>query len=122
MSTVPAATATGAPKGVTRVRGVVLMVIGTLLCLGMLFGVVSLAPTFLHPGQQVGGTTFTGTPGQGMLGLALMLWISVTGGCAAAAGLQLFKRGAIGRILKPVLIVMFVGLFLFVFAARGAFS
>jgi hypothetical protein len=76
-----------------RTRGTIVLVIGALLAVGMVMLVVNLAPTLLHPGVEVDGTRFTGTPEQGRMVLALLGWVGLLGVAFAGIGVHQMRTG-----------------------------
>ena len=88
---------------VTRVRGGLLLVIGSLLAIGMAVLVVNLLPTMLNPGTQVGGTTFNGSIELGRTAVAVLSWVGLLGLGFAVGGVFLLRRG---RFPKGFAIVM----------------
>ena len=82
---------------VTRVRGGVLIVIGTLLAIGMAMLVFNLLPTALNPGAQVDGTTFSGSAELGQTMIAVLAWLALLGLSFATGGVYLLRRGRFPR-------------------------
>ena len=76
-----------------RTLGTIVLVLGALLAVGMVMLLVNLVPTLLHPGVEVDGTRFTGTPEQGRMVLALLAWVGLLGVAFAGIGAHQMRTG-----------------------------
>jgi hypothetical protein len=103
------------PSRTTRVRGALLVVIGSLLALGLLALLIDQAPTLLNPGKTIDNTTFTGTAFQGWVALGLFAWGALLGVVFASGGVQLWRQGRyhpwFARILVAMALITFLGLY-----------
>jgi hypothetical protein len=87
----------------TRVRGVVVMVIGAGLALGMAYALLSETRGFLNLGVSVGGSTFKGTAQMGYIAIAIMALLAFTGSMFFVGGLQLYRLGRFSKWVGGVL-------------------
>jgi len=90
----------------TKVRGIVLMVLGSGLAVGCGAVLVTTLPLLLNAGKVVDGTTFTGTAKQGLVAAALLAWTALLGLVFAAGGVQLFRNGRYFRRFGIVAAIM----------------
>lgn len=81
----------------TRVRGGLLMVLGTLLAIGMAVLLFNLLPTMLNPGVPVAGTTFSGSVALGQTVIAVLSWVALLGLSFAVGGVFLLRQGRYPR-------------------------
>ncbi|MEO8160861.1 MAG: hypothetical protein ABI588_05525 [Arenimonas sp.] len=111
----------GAPmqsKRWVRRFGGVLVVLGALLSIGMLVLALNMMPMLLHPGQQVGNSRFTGSPGMALMILGILGAVAVFGVTALGYGIYQLVSGR--RALLPARIMMVIAgaLYLLAIAMR----
>ena len=82
---------------ITRVRGALLIVVGSLLAIGMAVVVFNLLPTVLNPGTPVDGTTFRGSVEVGRTVVVLLSWVALLGAGFAMGGVFLLRQGRFPR-------------------------
>ncbi len=86
----------------TRVLGAVLILIGAALAITMGWGTWQNAPTFLHPGELIGGARFSGTREQGQFALALFSGVAVAGLAFVGIGAHQIATGRRDR--RPLIL------------------
>ena len=89
----PAAAAAAGPTTTSRVRGAVLMVLGTALAVGLSVALFNVAPMLLHPGQAFDNSRFTGSAFEAWLVLGVLAWVALLGVVFAIGGVQLWRQG-----------------------------
>ena len=92
-------------KGST-VRGWLLVFIGLFLVLMMGGITLSVAPTMLNPGSEVGGTSFSGTAEQARIFLGLFLLVILFGLMSLTYGIfQIVTRRESGKFIAVTLLM-----------------
>lgn len=92
VSPATAAPAAG-PSTTSRVRGAVLVVLGTLLAVGLSGVLFVVAPIVLSPGQSYDNSRFTGSVFEAWLVLGGVAWVALLGVVFAIGGVQLWRQG-----------------------------
>ncbi|MFN9745914.1 MAG: hypothetical protein ACK57B_09760 [Betaproteobacteria bacterium] len=104
---VAADAASTGPTNLTRIRGVMLMVLGPLLAFGMLLSLIAIGPSLL--GAE-GAALSAGTPEQNIAGFVLMTWVGLLGAVFTFGGWNLWRHGRLGRRIAWPSAVLVVGL------------
>lgn len=81
------------PSTTSRLRGVVLMVLGTGLAIGLTVALINVAPMLQQPGQAYDNSRFTGSALEAWLALGMMAWVALLGVVFVVGGVQLWRRG-----------------------------
>ncbi|MEP7302577.1 MAG: hypothetical protein ABI699_13750 [Caldimonas sp.] len=81
-----------------RLQSGVLIVLGALLAVGIAVLLVNLLPTLLHPGVEVGGSTFGGTSDQAGKLIVLLAWVAILGLVFLAIGVRQLMIGRTSRL------------------------
>lgn len=89
----PAAAPAAGPSTTSRVRGAVLVVLGTVLAIGLTVVLFNVAPMLLHPGQAYDNSRFTGSVFEAWLLLGVVAWVALLGAVFAVGGVQLWRQG-----------------------------
>lgn len=112
----------GAMRGVgeSRVRGWVLLGLGLFLVVFMGAIAMTIAPQMLRPGEEVNGSTFTGTPEQAQLAFALFAAVILFGATSAAYGLFIIRTGRQSAMFISATLAVATLLFAIGWAIRGA--
>jgi len=108
--------------GESPVRGILL-----LLCGLFLLGIMGLAahyvvPLMLHPGEEVDGSRFSGTPGQAQMILGLFALVFLFGVAAAANGIHQIVTRRQSRAFVAVTLGLAALLLVAAIVARKALS
>lgn len=99
---------------------------GLMLACGLfligLMGTITLniAPQMLHPGQEIGGSTWTGTAEQGRMALTLFSMVIAFGLIATLTGLWQIATGQRSRVVLVVVILLAAALFAYARHLTGA--
>lgn len=89
----PAAAPAAGPSTTSRVRGAVLMLLGTALAIGLTVVLFNVAPMLLNPGQAYDNSRFTGSVFEAWLVLGVVAWVALLGAVFAVGGVQLWRQG-----------------------------
>ena len=101
-----------------RMRGRVLVAVGLFLLLFMAAIAWNLAPIMLRPGEEVGGTTFTGTAAQGQIFLGLFALVGLFGAMSVANGVWMMATGRRSPTGTRLFMILFLALFALGWAIR----
>lgn len=101
-----------------RVRGRVLVAVGLFLVLFMGAIAWNLAPMVLRPGEEVDGSTFTGTAEQGQIFLGLFALVGLFGAVSVANGAWMMATGRRSRVGIRAFLLIFAMLFALGWAIR----
>lgn len=101
-----------------RMRGRVLVAVGLFLVLFMSAIAWNLAPMVLRPGEEVGGSTFTGTVAQGRIFLGLFALVGLFGATSVANGAWMMATGRRSRVGIRAFLLIFALLFALGWAIR----
>ena len=104
-----------------RRYGMVLVVIGMGLSVGMSILLEGMLPTLLHPGVEIGGTTFTGTPRMANMVMLIMGSVIVFGLCSLGYGLFQVMTGRRSQTVVRAMLAIVGGLYLLACAIRMGF-
>jgi len=100
-----------------RRAGGVLVFLGAFLALGAVWALMNLAPTLMHPGEEIDGSTFTGTPSMARQIVAIIGAVGVFGAGSFCYGLWQLKTGRRNRLAVMALVglaaMLYVGAWLF---------
>jgi hypothetical protein len=97
------------PRGV-RIAGGGLLVCGLFLMGMMGYLTYALSPTMLHPGEQIGGTTFNGTAEQARTIITLFATVGAFGVGAAFYGLWMLFTGQRSKVMMLVVLALAVAI------------
>jgi hypothetical protein len=89
----PIDAARSGPTTTSRVRGAVLVVLGTAMAIGLTSVLLHLAPMLLNSGQADGHSRFTGSAFEAWLVLGVVAWTALLGGVFVFGGMQLWRHG-----------------------------
>lgn len=111
----PSAAAPAAgPSTTSRVRGGVLVVLGTGLAVGLTIVLFTIAPMLLNPGQIYDNSRFTGSVFEAWLALGVVAWAALLGGVFAVGGVQLWRHGRyhpwFARIAGAMAVITAIGI------------
>jgi polyferredoxin len=101
-----------------RMRGRVLVAVGLFLVLLMAGVAWNLAPIMVRPGEEVDGTTFTGTAAQGQIFLGLFALVALFGAMSAANGVWMIATGRRSPTGTRLFMIVFLALFALGWAIR----
>lgn len=101
-----------------RARGWVLVAVGLFLMLFMAVIAWNLAPMMLSPGVETGGSTFTGTAGQGRIFLGLFALVGLFGAMSVANGVWMIATGRRSRAGVRFFLLLLVPLLVLGWAIR----
>jgi hypothetical protein len=101
-----------------RVRGRVLVGVGLFLVLFMAAIAWNVAPIMLHPGEEIEGTTFTGTEAQGQIFLGLFALVGLFGLLSVLNGAWMMATGRRSRVGVRIFMTLFLILFALGWAIR----
>jgi hypothetical protein len=112
----PAASAPAAgPTTTSRVRGAVLVVLGTGLAVGLSAALFFTAPVLLSPGQAYDNSRFTGSVFEAWLVLGVLAWVALLGGVFAIGGVQLWRQGRyhpwIAKVAGAMAVITVAGIY-----------
>ena len=103
-----------------RILGGLMLACGLLL-IGLMGTItLNIAPQMLHPGQEIGGSTWNGTAEQGRMALTLFSMVIAFGLVATLTGLWQIATGQRSRIVLVVVILLAVALFAYARYLTGA--
>ncbi len=106
------------PEPNWRVRGQVLIGVGLFLVLLMGAIAWNLAPMVLRPGEEVDGSTFTGTAEQGRIFLGLLALVGLFGAVSVANGAWMMATGRRSRVGVRVFLLILAPLFVLGWAIK----
>jgi hypothetical protein len=101
-----------------RARGGVLIAVGLFLVLLMGGIAWNLAPMVLRPGEEVDGSTFTGTAEQGRIFLGLLALVGLFGAVSVANGAWMMATGRRSRVGVRVFLLILAPLFVLGWAIK----
>jgi hypothetical protein len=101
-----------------RIRGRVLVAVGLFLVLFMGAIAWNLAPMVLRPGEEVDGSTFTGTAEQGQMFLGLFALVGLFGAVCVANGAWMIATGRRSRVGVRVFLLILAPLFVLGWAIK----
>ena len=111
----PIDAARSGPTTTSRVRGAVLVVLGTVLALGLTAVGWHLAPMLLNSGQAPDNSRFTGSAFEAWLVLGVVAWTALLGVVFAVGGLQLWRQGRyhpwFARVAGAMAVMTVIGIY-----------
>ncbi len=99
-------------------RGRVLAAVGLFLVLFMGAIAWNMAPMVLRPGEEVDGSTFTGTAAQGHIFLGLLALVGLFGAVSVANGAWMMATGRRSRVGVRVFVLIVAPLFVLGWAIK----
>jgi hypothetical protein len=111
--------ATMVSKRWARRYGVILVVIGLFLSIGMAILLANMLPTLLHPGVEVGGSRFTGSPGMAKFVMLILGSVLVFGLTALGYGIFQIVTGRRSWAVVRAMLAIVGGLYVVAWVIRA---